>query len=125
MFSKGQVKRYCCEDISKIENYETAVNSSERWDCHHRLETHNSDGERRSVDLTYEELIALGMYYHRSASELIFLKHGEHVRLHCKDKEGWSRGKKRQPHSEETKRWLSEVFKGKHWKLVDGKRVWY
>lgn len=27
--------------------------------------------------------------------------------------------------SEETKRKLSEVNKGKHWKLVDGKRVWY
>ena len=27
--------------------------------------------------------------------------------------------------SEETKRKKSEVMKGKHWKLVDGKRVWY
>ena len=27
--------------------------------------------------------------------------------------------------SEETKKKLSEAYKGKHWKLVDGKRVWY
>ena len=27
--------------------------------------------------------------------------------------------------SEEAKRKLSEAKKGKHWKLVDGKRVWY
>ena len=27
--------------------------------------------------------------------------------------------------SEEHKRHLSEAIKGKHWKLVDGKRVWY
>lgn len=27
--------------------------------------------------------------------------------------------------SEETKKRMSEVKKGKHWKLVDGKRVWY
>ena len=46
-----------------------------------------------------------------------------------KGKEGWNKGK---PRSEETKRKLSEAMKGKshniklrHWKLVDGKRVWY
>lgn len=27
--------------------------------------------------------------------------------------------------SEEHKKKLSEAYKGKHWKLVDGKRVWY
>lgn len=112
MTSKEQIKRYCCEDASKIENYEIAVNSPEKYDCHHRLETHNSDGERRSVDLTYKELIALDMYYHRPATELIFLKHGEHVRLHCKGKEGWSRGKKLGPCSEETKKKISEANKG-------------
>jgi len=32
---------------------------------------------------------------------------------------------KGKPKSEETKRKLSDAFKGKHWKLVDGKRVWY
>lgn len=39
------------------------------------------------------------------------------------------KGKKRDPHSEETRRKMSEAHKGqrkgKHWKLVDGKRVWY
>lgn len=28
-------------------------------------------------------------------------------------------------HTEETKKKLSDLYKGKHWKLVDGKRVWY
>lgn len=42
------------------------------------------------------------------------------------------KGKKRERFSEERKRMLSEIMKGKphkmtkqHWKLVDGKRVWY
>lgn len=39
------------------------------------------------------------------------------------------KGKKRKPFSEEHKKKLSEAHKGKckykHWKLVDGKRVWY
>ena len=34
----------------------------------------------------------------------------------------WNKGK---PKSEETKKKMSDAFKGKHWKLADGKRVWY
>ena len=68
MIRENNVKVYCCEDVSKIENYEVAVNSPEKWVCHHRLETHNSDGERRLVDLTSTELKALDVYYHRPAS---------------------------------------------------------
>ena len=33
----------------------------------------------------------------------------------------WNKGKKM---SEETKKKLSEAMKGRHWKLVDGKRVY-
>lgn len=76
-------KYYCCEDMSKIENYDKMLsNTSQVWDCHHRLETHNSDGERRLVDLSIKELQALDMYYDRPASELIFLTHSEHCKLH-------------------------------------------
>ncbi len=39
-----------------------------------------------------------------------------------KGHEGYWKGKH---HSEEYKRKMSEAKKGKHWKLVDGKRVWY
>lgn len=74
--------RYC-HKYSLIENYELAkADNFKGWQCHHRLETHNSDGERRSVDITHKELQALGMYYNRPAEELIFMTTYDHEMLH-------------------------------------------
>ena len=102
-------KRYC-KDPEKIENYEKAKKDDFiGWHCHHRLETHNSDGKRRDVDITQKELIALGMYYHRPAEELIFLTTREH--------NAFKKGKKL---SDETRKKLSEANKGK--KLSDETR---
>ena len=101
-----------CKDYENIENYQKALaDNFKGWDCHHRLETHNSDGDRRQVDITLDELIALGMYWHRPASELIFMKHSEHASLHNKGEKNTMYGKH---HSEETKKKLSEANKGKH-----------
>lgn len=74
------VNRFCKDDISLIENYEAAMNSPETWDCHHRLET--------ELNLLREELKEQDLYYNRPASELIFLTHGEHTRLHMYNKTG-------------------------------------
>jgi hypothetical protein len=94
-----------CSDTENVENYELAkVDDFIGWDVHHRLETHNSDGERRPVDLSRAELIALGTYYDRPASELIFLKHGDHISLHKNGK----------PMSAETRAKLSTSHRGKH-----------
>ena len=94
-------KQYCKEP-EKIENYEKAkVDDFVGWECHHRLETHNSDGERRLVDITKKELIALGMYYNRPPEELIFLTASEHS--------SFNKGKKR---SDETRKKMSEAAKG-------------
>jgi hypothetical protein len=72
-----------CKNFQDIENYNLALaDNFKGWDKHHRLETHNSNGERRLVDLTREELKALGMYYDRPAEELIFLRTSEHISLH-------------------------------------------
>ena len=95
-------KQYCKEP-EKIENYEKAKAANfKNWEVHHRLETHNSDGERRQVDITKKELKALDMYYNRPSSELIFLPTSEHMSLHRKGK----------PKSEEHKKKLSEARKG-------------
>lgn len=110
-------KRYC-KDIEDVENYEKALSDNfVGWDCHHRLETHTSDGERRKIDITRKELIALDMYLNRPAEELIFLTRSEHIILHNHSIE---RGKKisktkiGQRRSNETKRKLSIAHKGKH-----------
>lgn len=70
----------------KNESYEKAkADNFEGWVIHHKLETHTSDGERRMIDLKVTELKALDMYYHRPASELIFMTRAEHVNLHRRD----------------------------------------
>lgn len=75
---------YCLsEEIEKIENYELAKKDNfNGWHIHHRLETHNSDGEKRLVNLSRDELIALEIYYNRPANELIFLTASEHQKIH-------------------------------------------
>ena len=101
---------YFCKDYEKIENFEKAKKDDFKgWYCHHRLETHNSDGERRLVNISVAELQALGMYYNRPADELIFMKESEHKSLHSKGNQ-YPKGKKQ---SEETKKKRSEALKGK------------
>ena len=91
-----------CKDYENIENYEKAkADNFKGWEVHHRLETHTSDGKRREVDILADELKALGMYYNRPASELIFLTIKEH--------NAYKKGKKL---SEETKNKISEANKG-------------
>lgn len=70
-------------EIDKIENYTLAKNDIfNGWVIHHRLETHNSDGVMRDIEITPEELKALNMYFNRPAKELIFLKRNQHRAVH-------------------------------------------
>lgn len=123
MISEKQVNLYCCDDVSKIENYSLAITDMEHtWDCHHRLEI-GKNGE----SISRHDLISHGLYYHRPSSELIFLTKSEHLILHNnvrafseetrrKISEA-NRGKpsqnKGKPMSEEQKRKISEAHKGK------------
>ena len=96
--------KHYCKDYQNIENYQKALaDNFKGWEVHHRLETHNSDGERRLVDITADELKALDMYWHRPAEELIFLTIYEHSRLHMKGKHL----------SEETKKKIGSAQKGR------------
>lgn len=120
MINEHQAKKFCKDDISKIENYEKAVaDTTQTWDIHHRLEL-TLDGEFAHSS---GELRRLGMYYNRPYFELIFLTHSEHTRLHKKGKEFTAehkrkmseakKGRKLGPLAEETRRKMSESHKGK------------
>lgn len=114
-----------CLTPELIENYDKAIaDTTQTWQCHHRLETHFSDGTERPYNacLSYKELTLLGCYYDRSADELIFLTEAEHKRLHNKRNKNWQdkiwhKGNKPwntgKTFSEEAKKKMSEAKKGK------------
>lgn len=144
MINENLAKRYCKEDISKIKNYDKAIaDTTQTWDCHHMTETW--------WNCSRKELIENECYYNRKACELIFLTKEEHQRLHKKGKHlseehrrkigKAHKGKKIKPfteehrkkisaslnghqHSKESIKKMSAAFKGKTWKIIDGKRVW-
>ena len=77
MINEIKTKKYCCEDISLIENYELAINDkSQVWHIHHRWEV-------SSVGIfSRDYLISIGIYWNRPANELIFLTKSDHTRIH-------------------------------------------
>ena len=137
MINLKNVKKFCKDDFSLIENYDKAIaDKTQVWDCHHRRETIYSA----------KELIEIGEYYNRPACELILLTKSEHTRLHhlgkhhseetrkkiSESKNGennyWfgkhhseetrkkiSEAHKGKNHSDETRKKMSEAHKGKHW----------
>lgn len=57
MISVYFTKKYCKDDISKIENYEKAINDeNETWICHHKMEI-REDYINSSKDLQKNEFI--------------------------------------------------------------------
>lgn len=115
MINYANVKKYCSEDISLIENFaKAAADVNETWYIHHRREI----SENKSRRLLIEE----GLYYNRPAAELIFLTKLEHFRLHGQNVTDEARknislntlGKKHGPLSEEHKAKISEATKGEN-----------
>lgn len=124
MINRDQVVSYCCEDISNIENYELAINATDMWECHHRLETHDENGNVRPKSISCKVLQEKGLYKKRPAKELIFLSRKDHHNLHFKGKKRnvtWgdkisAAAKKKHPeshkHTEAQKKRLSDIRKG-------------
>lgn len=124
-------KSYCSEPLDKIEHYEEALAEGFKgWCIHRRLEI-QQDGTRVSA----KELIDQGLYFGRPASELVFMRCGEHSTLHMLGN-SFNKGKHRlsetrnkigealssdnhpffgKHRSDETRFKMSEANKGKHW----------
>ena len=74
-----------------VENYDQANKDNFKgWVCHHRLEL-TLDGEFANSAI---DLVNKGIYFHRPYFELIWLRHGDHARLHrTRDKQpNWKGG---------------------------------
>lgn len=79
--SHHRMKAYCSEPLENIENYQQAVEDNEHiWVCHHRAEI------LPCGRYTADQLKKHGLYWHRPASELIFLRPDVHTSLHHKGK---------------------------------------
>lgn len=101
MINFRSAKRFCSEDISKIENFEqAATDTNEVWDCHHRL-------EETTPKRVLEEN---GLYFNRPASELVFLTHKDHTKLHTTF-HYWRSGMRGKQQSEETREKISQTRK--------------
>ena len=115
MINERRVRKYCRDELSKIENYDKAIaDKTTTWHLHHRLEL-TLDGEPA---LTVAQLKMHDMYYNRPYYELIFLTPTEHRRLHSMNmsedtKQRISESLKGQHPSEETKKKMSEAKKGR------------
>lgn len=104
MIDEKHARRLCLEALSLIENYDKAVaDKNETWDIHHRRETDEG--------LSGRELLRRKEYFHRPACELIFLKHGEHSRLHNLGNK-YMLGQRR---SEATRKKIAAAHVGRHW----------
>ena len=102
MISERYVKKFCCEDISLIENYAEAISDKENiWHCHHRDEIRELPSGM-VVLRSMQELIENGRYFNCPANELIFMKNEDHKALHARH----------QKCSAETRAKLSKIHTG-------------
>lgn len=105
MISEKMTKKYCCEDLSLIENYDKAISdTTQTWVCHHRVEILPCGVYKPKT------LIKIGLYWKRPASELIFMTRAEHNRLHFTSENNPNYGKHL---SDTTKKKLSKANFGK------------
>ena len=88
MINEYNAKQFCSDEISLIENYREAISDQKRtWDVHHRREC---DENGRTL-FTHKQLINIGLYFKRPASELIFVTRSMHKKLHREQMRNFSK----------------------------------
>lgn len=124
---------YCKEDPSLIENYDHAkADNFKGWVVHHRDEIRVLPSGMIALR-SVEDLIADGRYFHCPANELIFMKYADHLKLHSANitdvhKSRISASCKGHATSDKVRnsmRSIGKANKGKHWRIVNGQRIWY
>ena len=102
MINEIQAKKYCSDDISKIENYDKAIaDKTQTWDCHQKSEA------KKGRTLSEE--------HRRKISEALkgenHPMYGKHHTEETRQK--MSEAKKGKKHTEEWRIKISEALKGK------------
>ena len=123
---RGNWNAFCSEPLELVENYQQAkADNFAGWCIHHRLEI-QPDGTRMSR----QELKDKNLYYGRPASELVFMRRGEHTTLHWLGKhhsvethQKMSESHKGKHHSEEIRKKIAESKKGKHHSAEARKKI--
>lgn len=153
MISINRAKSFCKEDISKIENYDKAIADSTRiWHCHHRTEIWwNCSVKELKENKCYYKRKACELIFLTPEEHLRIHRKNSHLSEETRQKisksikgvNTWSKGKtlstetrkklsesmkeknKGKKITEEHRRKIGEAFKGKTWKIINGKRVWF
>lgn len=87
---------------------------------------HRSEEIKKKISETYKRKYQTGEIKPSCSKGMLGKKHSEESRKKISEaKRGMVSPFKGKKHSEEAKRKNAEAHKGKHWKLVDGKRVYY
>lgn len=113
MICERTIYLFCNGDITKIENYEKAINDKTQvWLCHHRLGIMPFSNK----EVSHEKLIEMELYYNQPAEALIFLTEEEHKSLHTssRNKTRTNKGMSyKDRDSYKTYKERAEKFKGK------------
>ena len=129
MIKEDSAYAFCIEDIKNIENYDKAMaDTTQTWACHHKLEVHSDYAN------SMKDMKLMNLYYHRPASELIFLPVKEHDLLHRRNRSLATRARlsesnKGKSKSDETKAklkeaWIKRKQRTRTWIVIDGHRKW-
>ena len=151
MIDEKVARKYCKEDISKIKNYELAIaDTTQTWVCHHILGEIITRQQLLEHDFYYDVPPCMLKFVTKAEHNRLHNKkhfseesrkkiseahtgntpfkghcHSEETKIKMSNSQRGKHHKSHGPLTEEHRRKISELRKGKTWKIIDGKRVWF